>query len=320
MTAAAAGAASLPAWVRELNGARLDEPLARHSQFGVGGPADAWLRVSGTGQLRELVARCAADGIPLTVIGAGSNTLILDGGIRGLVVELGDRHLTEVIPGAVVELGGGAMMPRIALDLARLGLAGLEFGIGIPGTCGASVRGNAGAFGREIVDVIVECDAIDASGELRILDRDTCDMTYRRSAFTDGALRGCIVVAARMRVERDDPVAVRARTDEITSRRRASQPWGKRSLGSVFKNPPGDHAGRLVEECGLKGARSGGAEIARKHANFILNADRATAADVLALVRTAHDTVLDRTGVDLVPEIVTVGEPGPAAADGERRP
>jgi UDP-N-acetylmuramate dehydrogenase len=300
---------TLPGWVRELAGVRLDEPVARHSQFGIGGPADAWLRVPGTPALASLLRRASADGVAVTILGAGSNTLVLDGGIRGIAVELGDRHLRVVEPGQIVELGGGAMLPRVALDLARQGLAGLEFGIGIPGTCGASVRGNAGAFGLEIVDVIVDCDVLSPAGEERSVDRDDCAFDYRRSAFTHGALRGHVVVAARFRVHPDDPADVRARVDDITARRKASQPWGQRSLGSVFKNPPGDHAGRLVEACGLKGSRHGGAEISRKHANFIVNADHATAAEVLALVRLAHDTVLDRLGVDLETEIVTMGVP-----------
>ena len=301
-------AASLPAWVGELPGVRLDEPVARHSQFGIGGPADAWLRVPDAAALAALLQRASDDAVPVTVLGAGSNTLVLDGGIRGIAVELGDRQLRVVEPGRTVEIGGGAMMPRVALDLARQGLAGLEFGIGIPGTCGASVRGNAGAFGREIVDVLVDCDARTPRGEARTVTNAQCDFSYRRSAFTHGALRGHVVTAARFTVHADDPSAVRTRVDAITAQRKASQPWGLRSLGSVFKNPPGDHAGRLVEACGLKGARSGGAEISRKHANFILNADSASAADVLALVHRAHDTVLERFAVDLETEIVVLGE------------
>ncbi|HET9050593.1 MAG TPA: UDP-N-acetylmuramate dehydrogenase [Candidatus Dormibacteraeota bacterium] len=305
--------ASLPRWVAELPGVRLDEPVARHSQFGVGGPADAWVRLPDGEALATLLRRASADGLAVTVLGAGSNTLVLDGGIRGLCVEMADRHLSVVEPGRIVELGGGAMMPRAALDLARLGLAGLEFGIGIPGTCGASVRGNAGAFGREIADVLVDCDLVAPDGRRTTAPRSACAFSYRRSALVDGDLRGHAVVAARFAVEPGDPVEVRARVDGITARRKAAQPWGRRSLGSVFKNPPSDHAGRLVEACGLKGSRLGGAEISRKHANFILNADHATAADVLGLVRLAHDTVLERFGVDLDTEIVVVGEAEAAA-------
>jgi UDP-N-acetylmuramate dehydrogenase len=360
-------ATELPGWVRELPGVRLDEPVARHSQFGIGGPADAWVRVPDATALASLLERAAGANVPITVLGAGSNTLVLDGGIRGIAIELGDRHLrvidaessvgtrsvatpsvgtrsvatpsvathsvathsvatpsvvtpsggTRATPGVspatsvVVELGGGAMLPRIALDLARQGLAGLEFGIGVPGTCGASVRGNAGAFGREITDVLIDCDVLTPQGAPRTVTHDECDFAYRRSAFTDGDLRAHIVTAARFTVHPDKAAEVRARVDDITARRKASQPWGQRSLGSVFKNPPGDHAGRLVEACGLKGTREGGAEISRKHANFIVNTHSATAADVLALVRRAHDTVLEHLGVDLETEIVTVGEPVP---------
>src|SRR5262249_55941231 len=162
------------------------------------------------------------------------------------------------------------MMPRAALDCARQGLAGLEFGIGVPGTCGASVYGNAGAFGTEMADVLVDCSALTPAGEQRVLNAPECAFAYRYSRFKDD-LRGHVVTSARLRVHRDDAPAVRARTGEIQRMRKATQPYGVRSLGSVFKNPPGDSAGRLVEACGLKGRRHGGAEIATKHANFILN-------------------------------------------------
>jgi len=302
------------AWLAAWPGMRAGEPLARHTQFGIGGPADWFVTAADAEGLAELMRRCHATGVPLCVLGAGSNTLVLDGGIRGLVVRLGDRlRRWRALDGSTVELGGGCMMPRAALDLARRGVAGMEFGIGIPGTCGASVRGNAGAFGTEIKDVMVDCDVLDPRGASLALDAPDCAFEYRRSRFVD-ELAGHVVVAARFRVHPDDPAAVRERTDAITAQRKASQPWGTRSLGSVFKNPPGDHAGRLVEAAGLKGRRVGGAEIAHKHANFILNVDRASAADVLALAELAHDVVLERFGLDLEREIVTVGEPGARGA------
>ncbi len=298
-------------WLGDWPGARRDEPLARHTQFGIGGPAD-WLVTAGDpAELAELLRRSHDSGIPVFLLGAGSNTLVLDGGIRGLVIRLGDRlRRWRAVDATTVELAGGCMMPRAALDLARRGLAGMEFGIGIPGTCGASVRGNAGAFGTEIKDVMVDCDVLDPRGEPQTLDAAGCGFVYRRSRFVDD-LAGRVVVAARFRVHDDDPAAVRERTDAITAQRKAAQPWGTRSLGSVFKNPPGDHAGRLVEAAGLKGTRVGGAEIAMKHANFILNVERARAADVLALADLAHDRVLAEFGVDLEREIVCAGEPGP---------
>jgi UDP-N-acetylmuramate dehydrogenase len=301
-------------WLASWPGARRGEPLARHTQFGIGGPAD-WLVTAGDGEaLAELLRRSHASGLPVFLLGAGSNTLVLDGGIRGLVVRLGDQlRRWRALDATTVELGGGCMLPRAALDLARRGLAGMEFGIGVPGTCGASVRGNAGAFGTEIKDVMLDCDTLDAAGVGRTLAAEECGFAYRRSRFVD-ELAGQVVVTARFRVHADGAAEVRERTDAITAQRKAAQPWGTRSLGSVFKNPPGDHAGRLVEAAGLKGRRVGGAEISTKHANFILNVERASAADVLALSDLAHASVLERFGVDLEREIVCAGEPGPRQA------
>lgn len=295
------------AWLDTEPGVRRNEPLARHTQYGIGGPADYFLTLHDPERLADLMPRCTESGVPFTVLGAGSNTLVLDGGIRGLVVRLADRHL-RVLDDAHIELSAGYMMPRAALDLARKGIAGMEFGIGIPGTTGASVRGNAGAFGSEIKDVMTECVSIDAHGEHHTFANAECGFGYRHSRFKDDLL-GHVVVAARFTVHRDDPVVVRQRTDAIQAQRKASQPYGIRSLGSVFKNPPGDYAGRLVEAAGLRGRRVGGAQISDKHANFIVNAAHATAADVLALAELAHDAVLAQFGVDLEREIVVLGEP-----------
>jgi UDP-N-acetylmuramate dehydrogenase len=292
-------------WLDSYPGVLVDEPLARHSQFGVGGPARWFITTREVTVLGELLRRCSDSGISVTMIGAGSNTLVSDPGIDGLVVRHNDRRL-RVADDHTVELGAGCMMPRVALDCASRGLAGIEFGIGVPGTCGASVFGNAGAFGTEMADVLIDCTSLDPSGEPLTLAAADCDFGYRRSRFKDD-LRGHAIVSARLRIHADDPELVRERTDSIQTERKASQPYGIRSLGSVFKNPPGDRAGRLIEAAGLKGRRSGGAQISPKHANFIVNVDHATAADVLTLVRVAHDAVRERFGVDLEREIVVLG-------------
>jgi UDP-N-acetylmuramate dehydrogenase len=294
-------------WLDAEPGVRRNEPLARHTQYGIGGPADFFLTLHDPERLAELMPRCRERGVLFTVLGAGSNTLVLDGGIRGLVVRMSDRHLS-VVDDTTVELSGGYMMPRAALDLARKGVAGMEFGIGIPGSAGASVRGNAGAFGTEIQDAMIECDTIDGAGEHHTFANAECGFAYRDSRFKS-ELIDHVVVAVRFTVHRDDPVAVRARTDAIQAQRKESQPYGIRSLGSVFKNPPGDYAGRLVEAAGLRGRRIGGALISDKHANFIVNMSHASAADVLALAELAHAAVLERFGVDLEREIVVLGEP-----------
>jgi UDP-N-acetylmuramate dehydrogenase len=292
-------------WLDSYPGVLVDEPLARHSQFGVGGPARWFITTREVTVLGELLRRCSDSGISVTMIGAGSNTLVSDRGIDGLVVRHNDRRL-RVADDHTVELGAGCMMPRVALDCASRGLAGIEFGIGVPGTCGASVFGNAGAFGTEMADVLIDCTSLDPSGEPLTLAAADCDFGYRRSRFKDD-LRGHAIVSARLRIHADDPELVRERTDSIQTERKASQPYGIRSLGSVFKNPPGDRAGRLIEAAGLKGRRSGGAQISPKHANFIVNVDHATAADVLTLVRVAHDAVREQFGVDLEREIIVLG-------------
>lgn len=295
-----------PEWLAGVPGVRRDEPLARHSQYGIGGPADVFLKVEDVGVLIELIARCHSESVPLTVLGAGSNALILDGGIRGVTVKVGVRQLT--IEDDTVTLAAGTMMPRAALDLARHGAAGMEWGIGVPGTCGASIWGNAGAFGGDVAGSLVACRVAAADGTTRWLDAADCGFAYRDSRFRHEAA-GTVVLGGRFTVRGDDPAVVRARTDAVQAERKATQPYGVRSLGSTFKNPPGDFAGRLIEAAGLGARREGGAQISPRHANFILNVASATAADVLALVRLAHEEVAARFGVDLEQEIVVIGDP-----------
>ena len=293
-------------WLTVLPGVLRDEPLSRHSQFGVGGPADWFLKVRDTEAMQVVRRGCAERSISLTTIGAGSNALILDAGIRGLVVRFDDSRVRARSDDAV-ELGAGAMMPRAALDCARQGFAGLEFGIGVPGTCGASIYGNAGAFGTEIADVLVDCTVLSPAGEAQVLTAAECGFRYRHSRLQD-ELRGHVVASARLRVHTADPNEVRRRTDEIQAQRKASQPYGVRSLGSVFKNPPGDSAGRLVEACGLKGRRYGGAQFSEKHCNFLINAGGATAADVAALKNEAQRRIREQFGIEMENEVALVGE------------
>lgn len=295
----------LPEWVINLDGVRLEEPISKHSQYGIGGVADALWKLDDVDRLAETIARATADSLPLTVVGAGSNALVLDGGIRGLVVKLGGRRVR--VEGDSVVVDAGTMMPRAALDLARLGRGGMEWGIGVPGTCGASVWGNAGAFGAEVATTMQECQVCARDGTTSWRAVAWCEYTYRDSRFRRGDTS--VVLRARFGVDSDDPAAVRARTDAVQAQRKATQPYGVRSLGSTFKNPPGDHAGRLIEAAGLRGRRVGGAEVSPKHANFILNTGGATAADVLELIELVHDEVLSRFGVDLEREVVLLGEP-----------
>jgi UDP-N-acetylmuramate dehydrogenase len=304
-------------WLERWPGMRRDEPLSRHSQYGIGGPADLFLRVDDLASVPELIGRCAQAGVAVTVLGAGSNALIDDGGVRGLALRLTSRELT--VGDGEVTLGAGTMLPRAALDLARLGLGGMEWGIGVPGSCGASIWGNAGAFGGEVAGSLLSCEVVGPDGVARWMDGAECAFGYRDSRFKND-LRGHVVLRGRFAVTPGSASAVRERTDAVQAERKRTQPYGVRSLGSTFKNPPDDFAGRLIEAAGLAGRRRGGAQISPKHANFILNVDHASAADVLALVDLAHDEVASRFGVVLEREIVVLGEPIPATVAARSAP
>ncbi len=197
-------------------------------------------------------------------------------------------------------------MPKLAAEAARAGRAGLEFAAGVPGTVGGSVFGNAGAFGGEVKDRLSGVEAIDPQGRHQSLTAEDCAFAYRQSAFktTRG---GWVIVAATFRTDADSPQAVRARLLEVQKHRRATQPIEQRSLGSTFKNPPGDSAGRLIDTSGLKGMRIGDAQISPKHANFIVNLGGATADDVLALMAEMRNRVFERFGIELEPEIRVIG-------------
>jgi UDP-N-acetylmuramate dehydrogenase len=292
-------------WLERWPGVRRNERLSRHSQYGIGGPADLFLRVDDLAAVPELVGRCTENGVALTVLGAGSNALIQDGGVRGLALRLMSRDLT--VGDGEVTLAAGTMLPRAALDLARVGVGGMEWGIGVPGSCGASIWGNAGAFGGEVAASLISCEVVGPDGTTRWMTGGECAFGYRDSRFKND-LCGHVVLRGRFAVTPDQVSAVRQRTDAVQAERKRTQPYGVRSLGSTFKNPPGDFAGRLIEAAGLGGRSHGGAQISPKHANFILNIDHASAADVLSLVGIARDEVASRFGVVLEREIVMLGE------------
>ncbi len=300
-----------PEWLDAWPGVRRQESLARHSQFGIGGPADLFVRVTDLGVVPELVARCTESGVPLTVVGAGSNALILDGGVRGLAVRITTKDLD--VSDGVATLSAGTMLPRAALDLAAQGWGGMEWGIGVPGSCGASIWGNAGAFGGEVAGSLIECELVAPDGTSRWLRAADCGFAYRDSRFKHD-LAGHVITRGRFAVTREDSRLVRERTEAVQAERKRTQPYGVRSLGSTFKNPPGDFAGRLIDAAGLAGRRHGGAEISPKHANFILNVDHATAAEVLDLIEDTRDEVATRFDVVLEREIVLLGEPAVEAS------
>lgn len=278
--------------------------MAPHSWYGIGGRARYFLELTDDEPLGRLIERLNVEVVPYLVIGAATNTLFAAEVMPGLTLKLSTRRLE--IDGEVVSVSSGYLMPALAAEMAKAGRAGLEFAAGVPGMVGGSVVGNAGAFGGEIKDHLVSADIVDQSGARRRVPADECAFAYRESVFKRSP-NGWVITAATFRTQPQEPAAVRARLLEVQRHRRQTQPVEQRSLGSTFKNPPGDAAGRLIDAVGLKGRRIGGAQVSEKHANFIINVGGATADDVLALVAEMRNRVRDRFGIDLEPEIRVVG-------------
>ncbi|MDP6507466.1 MAG: UDP-N-acetylmuramate dehydrogenase [Chloroflexota bacterium] len=294
---------SLPAWPGSA-AVLADHPLAPLTTFGVGGSADHFAAPESTPDLIALLDAAHAAAIPITVLGEGSNVLIGDAGIRGLTIH--NRVVTlEAIPANAVRAGSGVLMGRLAAWSAERGLAGLEFGVGIPGSLGGSVFGNAGCFGVEIKDVLIETNIWHDGAQSRLSNAELV-FAYRHSALQ--ALSGTpVVLDAILQAVPDGSEAIRARMTELSRQRRTTQPANP-SAGSVFRNPPDDHAGRLIEAAGLKGTRCGNAQISDRHANFITNRGGATAADVAALIHRARAAVADQFNIQLETEIRFIGE------------
>jgi UDP-N-acetylmuramate dehydrogenase len=287
--------------------------LARHTTMRVGGAAAALVSADTVDDLRAVAGVAARTGAPWVVIGRGSNLLVADAGWPGIVIVLGRGFRGVDVDGGAVRAGAAEPMPALAGSVARRGLAGLAFGVAIPGTVGGAVRMNAGAHGRETRDVLVWADVVrmDAGGRLERWDARRLAFSYRHSALApDG-----VVTRAAFQLAHADADQIAADMAEMRQWRRDHQPINEPSCGSVFRNPPGDSAGRLIEAAGCKGLRIGGAEISRRHANFITVGPGARAADVHALIRTARRRVEEHAGVTLRTEVVLVGFEESAPAD-----
>jgi UDP-N-acetylmuramate dehydrogenase len=281
---------------------RLEEPLAPYTTWRIGGPAEILAVPRDRDDLILAVNWAREQGLPWRVLGNGSNLLVPDAGVRGLVLHL-RKVLDEIAwEGARVRAGAGVLLPVLANMAARRGLAGLEFGAGIPGTLGGAVVMNAGWHQWEIGPSVEKVIWLSPGGELRVLGNEACGFRYRGSFFRD---RGGILLEAELTLTLDgDPPSLLARVESFAASRKANQPTELPSCGSVFLKPEGDFAGRLIEAAGLKGLRVGGIEVSPKHANFFVNVGGGTAADVLALVAHVERVVLERFGVKLTREFV----------------
>jgi UDP-N-acetylmuramate dehydrogenase len=291
-------------------GVERDFPLARLTTIRTGGPAEFFARPGNIGHLERLLAWAAESGLEVGVVGSGSNLLVADTGVRGLVVKL-DKELTTIeldgIAGDRILCGGGARLPSVSAAAARAGLSGIEFGVSIPGTVGGAVRMNANAYGGALADVLEWVDVVSAGGT----DRRTPEQLgfqYRRSNLGKGE----VVARARFKLEPADEAQVKATLADLRDRRKEAQPAGIKTFGSTFKNPDdpraeGRTAGQLLDAAGCHGLRVGGAGFSDKHANFVENLGDATTADVVALMAAGRERVRQQFGIELEPEVQALG-------------
>jgi UDP-N-acetylmuramate dehydrogenase len=285
---------------------RFECPMNQYTTFKVGGNAEALCTCEDMFRLEWLLSFVRRERIPSQVIGKGSNLLVKDEGVRGVLVRLGGKLATleeEEAEPPILAAGGGASIVDVLAFCKDRGLGGLEFLAAIPGTAGGAVAMNAGAWGEQIGDLVREVLLITREGDTTSWDRSRLRFSYRSSNIPEGS----VLVKTRLDLKRASPEGISRKVTEVLHRRKAGQPLEYPSAGSVFRNPPQDYAGRLIEEAGLKGERIGGAMISPKHANFIVNVGGASARDVLALMNLARQRVLDRTGITLEPEIRVIG-------------
>ena len=282
-----------------------DVPMSRHTSLRIGGLADAVAAPANPVETAALLRECHRFGLPHTVLGNGFNTLVLDGGIEGVALLTNKLRRLEERPGGGLRAEAGVSHASLMRLCTQKGLSGLEFGAGIPGTVGGWIAMNAGIGSREAKDVVLEVEVVSPTGRKRShLGRDALNFSYRSLR---GLASGSVIVSALLAVELAEPDAVKREVKRLLAERAGSQPLDIPTCGSVFKNPAGDFAGRLIEAAGLKGAVHGGAQISTVHANFIANTGGAKAADVLALIQQAQRQVELRTGIRLQPEVRILG-------------
>ena len=298
-----------------------DEPMKKHTTFRIGGPADYYAEPD-VSQISKLIEIAKACDMPVAVIGNGSNLLVGDKGIRGLVIGIGKGlsaiEVTEAVAqqstaqdftaqgnGRIITAGAGAILAAVAAKAAEASLSGLEFASGIPGSVGGAVVMNEGAYGGEIKDVLIDATVLTAEGELKTVTRDELDLSYRHSIVPE---KGYIVLSARFRLTPKPQDEIKAYMAELRAKRVEKQPLEYPSAGSTFKRPEGYFAGKLIMDAGLRGYSVGDAQVSGKHCGFVVNKGEATAADVLTLIKDVQETVLKQFGVKLEPEVKMIGE------------
>ena len=281
------------------------EPMTKHTSFHIGGPADLMAQPQSEAELRALLVKAAEAAVPVTLVGNGSNLLVRDKGIRGLVIKLGNMLRDIEIDGKVLTFGSGVSLAMASKKAAELGLSGMEFAVGIPGSIGGAVYMNAGAYDGEMAKVVRSVRVMDAAGNVSELTAEKLDFGYRHSALQGS---GKIVTSVTVELVAGDKQAIADKMADFSNRRITKQPLELPSAGSMFKRPPGYFAGTLIDQTGLKGYTVGGAQVSTKHAGFVVNIGGATAADVLQLISDVQAKVMEAHGVHLEPEVLVLGE------------
>lgn len=279
-----------------------DEPMSRHTTFKIGGNASTYIKVGTLSKLSAILKECKNSNIDYMIIGNGSNLLVSDEGLDKAVIRLdGELRNIALIDETTIYCGAGASLAALCKFALKNGLSGLEFAWGIPGTVGGAVFMNAGAYGGEMKDVVYSVSHITKDGEIGRTDKDALDFGYRNSVYRSNE---CIITGVILKLNKAQKSEIREKMDDYLYRRSSKQPLEFPSAGSVFKRPEGAFAGALIEQCGLKGKMSGGAQVSEKHAGFIINKSNATAQDVKRLIKEIQDTVKTKTGFDLECELI----------------
>lgn len=292
--------------VSSFNGRMLfDVPMKDYTSFRIGGNADVMAFPTDENDIIDIIRFASEKGFPVFIIGRGTNILVRDNGIRGVVINVSEGFKETIwLEDDAAVAGSGVLLIELAGFCKDKGLSGIEFAVGIPGTVGGAVFMNAGAYGKEMKDVVERVEAVDMNGQKHSFDNAAMKFSYRGCALP----ANMIITKAHLKFKKDDPDEIKKRMKEFKEKRRATQAINLPNAGSIFKNPPGFSAGRLIEESGLKGIKFGGAQISEVHGNYIVNLGNATAMDVLALVAMARDKVFKAKGILLETEIKVVGE------------
>lgn len=285
---------------------KIDEPMRKHTNFKIGGNADVFVIAKNIEEIKCVIKFSKENNILLTILGNGSNVLVSDKGIRGIVLQVGTKEIKiEKQKNALVEVEAGVMLGALAQVLLKQSISGFEFAAGIPGSIGGAIRMNAGAYGGEMKDIVKDVTVLNEKGEINVLTNEECEFSYRHSRFTDSKE---IVIKVTLELPLGDEAEIKAKMDEYNQSRREKQPLNLPSAGSTFKRGSDFITAKLIDECGLKGYTSGDAQVSTLHAGFVVNLGNATAQDVLNVVSHVKQVVLEKTGKQIELEVELLGE------------